>query len=35
MKSLRELVRYPTAIVGLIIIVALVGLSVYAIVSMP
>lgn len=35
MKSLRELVRYPTAIVGLVIVVALVGLSIYAIISMP
>ena len=35
MKSLRELVRYPTAVIGLIIILILVGLSIYAIVSMP
>lgn len=35
MKSLRDLVRYPTTIIGLLIIVCLVGLSLYAIVSMP
>ncbi|MFO7741087.1 MAG: ABC transporter permease [Anaerolineae bacterium] len=35
MKSLRELVRYPTAVIGLVIIAALIGLSIYAIVSMP
>ncbi len=35
MKSLRELLRYPTAIIGLVIVVALVALSIYAIISMP
>ncbi len=35
MKSLRELTRYPAALLGLVIIMALLALSVYAIVSMP
>ena len=35
MKNLRELLRYPTAIVGLIIIFGLVAISIYAVVSLP
>jgi len=35
MKNLRELLRYPTAIIGLIIILGLIGVSIYAVVSMP
>ena len=35
MKTLRELVRYPAAVFGLVIVLALVVLSIYAIVSMP
>lgn len=35
MKTLRELVRYPAAAFGLVIIALLVGLSIYAILSMP
>jgi len=35
MKNVRELLRYPTAIVGLVIIAVLIGVSIYAVVSMP
>jgi peptide/nickel transport system permease protein len=35
MKNLRELLRYPTAVIGLIIILGLIGVSIYAVVSMP
>lgn len=35
MKALREILRYPSAVIGLVIILILVGLSVYALVSVP
>ncbi|MGC9348005.1 MAG: ABC transporter permease [Anaerolineae bacterium] len=35
MRSLREIVRYPAAAIGLVIIVALVILSIYAIFALP
>ncbi|MCJ7549977.1 MAG: ABC transporter permease [Anaerolineae bacterium] len=35
MKTLRELAQYPAAVVGMVIIVLLVGLSIYAIISIP
>jgi len=35
MKNLRELVRYPAAIVGLVMIAILVGVAVYALVALP
>jgi peptide/nickel transport system permease protein len=34
-STLRELSRYPSAIVGLVIIVALIGVSIYAVIAMP
>jgi len=34
-KTFRELLRYPSAIIGLTIILGLVGLSVYAIIAIP
>ena len=34
-KTLRELARYPSAVAGLVIIAALVGLSLYALVTIP
>ena len=35
MKTLREVTRYPSAVAGMVIIAALVGLSIYTIISMP
>ncbi len=35
MKTFREITRYPSAITGLVIIAALVGLSIYTVVTMP
>ncbi len=34
-KNFRELIRYPTAIVGLVIIMALLGVSAYALIAIP
>jgi peptide/nickel transport system permease protein len=34
-NSFKELLRYPSAVLGLVIILALIGLSVYAVVSIP
>jgi len=34
-NSIRELLRYPTAIIGLAMILALVGVSIYALVTIP
>jgi peptide/nickel transport system permease protein len=34
-KSFRELLRYPSAIAGLIIVLALVGVSIYALIAIP
>lgn len=35
MKKLREMARYPAAVVSLIMVLALLGIAVYAVVSMP
>jgi peptide/nickel transport system permease protein len=35
MKTLREVLRYPSAVAGLAIIAALVGLSIYTIITLP
>jgi peptide/nickel transport system permease protein len=35
MRNLREILRYPTAIIGLVIILTLIGVSVYAVVALP
>ena len=35
MKSLREIFRYPSAVAGVLIILVLVGISIYAVVSIP
>jgi len=35
MRNLREILRYPTALVGLVIIVGLVGVSIYALIALP
>ena len=35
MKTFREITRYPSAVAGLVIIAALVGLSIYTMVTMP
>jgi len=35
MKTFREITRYPSAVAGLVIIAALVGLSIYTMITMP
>mgnify|MGYP001074446305 CR=1 FL=1 len=35
MRNLREILQYPTAIIGLIIILGLIGVSIYAVVALP
>jgi len=35
MKTLREIASYPSAVAGLVIIAALVGLSIYTVITMP
>lgn len=35
LKALKEIFRYPTAVAGVLIILALIGVSVYAVVSIP
>jgi peptide/nickel transport system permease protein len=35
MKSLKEILRYPTALVGVIIILILVGISIYTVIALP
>lgn len=35
LKALKEIMRYPTAVAGVVIILALIGLSIYAVIALP